>query len=161
MTDAFTVEPLKDRGDLRYPSLRLLFDAWNDALRPGWRWPVIDDLIPPAQGVAGDHLWWLEQVSIDGRQDFIGRGFGQQTLINYGIDLTGQPVSEFARQPIFGRILRVLRAVVADPRPHHVVVDLSVMSQGLLHNAEALALPAARSDGTLWGVLGATQARPF
>lgn len=161
MADAFSIEPLRDRDDLRYSSLRLLYDAWVGAARVGYDWPLIDDLVPAAQVAAGDHLWWLEMVTGDGGMDFIGRGFGRQTLINYGIDPTGRLISDFARQPVFGRVFRTLRTVVSDPQPYRLVADLSVMSEGRLHNSEALALPAVRPDGTLWGVLGATLARVF
>lgn len=159
MSDAFILEPVKGRADLRHPCLRLLFDAWVGAIRPGAAMPVIDDVLPRAQDVVGDHLWWLEQLAGDGRPDFIGRGFGRQTIANYGIDPTGRRISEFARQPVFGRIMRVLGAVIADPRPQRFVADQSVMSDGDLHDVEALALPVAGTDGRLWGVLGATRAR--
>lgn len=159
MTDAFILEPLVDRAALRHPCLRLLFDAWQAAIMPGQTIPTIADLLPPAQAVAADHLWWLEQGPGGGPKDFIGRGFGRQTVVNYGIDPTGRPIIEFARQPIFGRILRVLGTVAEAQTPHRFAADQSVMSHGALHDVEALALPVARPDGSFWGVLGATRAR--
>ncbi|MBJ7415059.1 MAG: hypothetical protein JHC88_06300 [Niveispirillum sp.] len=159
MSDAFILEPVADRAALRHPCLRLLFDAWLAATLPGQNLPCIDDLLPPAQAVAADHLWWLERVPGGGPSDFIGRGFGRQTVANYGIDPTGRHINEYTRQPVFGRILRVLTSVTAAQQPHRFTADQSVMSNGALHDVEALALPVAGPDGAFWGVLGATRAR--
>jgi len=159
MSDAFILEPVADRAVMRHPCLRLLFDAWVAAIPPGHAMPTIADLLPSAQAVAADHLWWLERLPGGGAADFVGRGFGRQTVANYGIDPTGRHIAEFARQPVFGRILRVLNTVATVQRPHRFAADQSVMSDGALYDVEALALPVAGPDGAFWGVLGATRAR--
>lgn len=160
MKDAFTLDPVERRDDLRHPRLRLLYDAWAAAIPPGRDLPDIDILLPMAQTVMGDDLWCLDIVGWGGRPDFVGRYFGRNTIINYEMDPTGRRISEFARQPVFARIMRVLGSVAAGGRPLRFAAEQSVMSDGRLLEVEALALPVADADGSLSGVLGATTARP-
>ncbi len=160
MSDAFTLDPVERRDDLRHPRLRLLYDAWAAAIPPGHDLPPIDRLLPTAQAVLGDDLWCLDIVGWGGRPDYVGRYFGRNTITNYGIDPTGRSICDFARQPVFARIMRVLGAVAASGRPQRFAAEQSVMSDGRLLEVEALALPVADADGGLSGVLGATTARP-
>lgn len=163
MEVAFILEPVDSRDALRHVELRLLHDAWARAVPPGCSIPAGRDLLPAAVPIVGDDLWWLDIVENagGGRVDFVGRHFGQNTIANYRMDPTGRRVSEFARQPVFARIMRVLGAVAATGRPHRFAADQSVMSDGGLLDVEALALPLGGPDGRLSGVLGATLARPY
>lgn len=160
MSDAFTLDPVERRDDLRHPRLRLLYDAWAAAIPPGRDLPEIDQLLPAAKAVLGDDLWCLDIVGWGGRPDFIGRYFGRNTIANYGIDPTGHSIGEYARQPVFARIMRVLGSVAASGRPQRFAAEQSVMSDGRLLEVEALALPVADVGGGLSGILGATTARP-
>ena len=160
MNDAFTLDPVERRADLRHPRLCLLYDAWVATTAPGHSLPDIDRLLPAAQAVLGDDLWCLDIVGWGGRPDFVGRYFGRNTIINYEMDPTGRRISEFARQPVFARIMRVLGSVAASGRPLRFAAEQSVMSDGRLLEVEALALPVARGGDGLSCVLGATTARP-
>ncbi|OYQ36465.1 hypothetical protein CHU95_04370 [Niveispirillum lacus] len=160
MSDAFTLDPVQRREDVRHPRLRLLYDAWAAAIVPGRDLPDIDRLLPAAQAVVGDDLWCLDIAVCGGRMDFIGRHFGRSTIANYGMDPTGRPISDFARQPVFARVMRVLGSVASSGQPQRFTAEQSVMSDGRLLEVEALALPVAGMDGGLSGVLGATTARP-
>lgn len=159
MTDAFTLEAVCERDDLRHPRLRQLYDAWIGQCVVGYPMPAADSLLPVAQAILGEDLWYLDIILAGDRVDFIGRFFGVNTVENYGIDPTGRRISEFARQPVFGRIMRVLGSVAGSGRPMRFAAEQSVMSDGRLWEVEALALPVADRDGILSGVIGATMAR--
>lgn len=159
MSDAFTLDPVGRRDDLRHPRLRLLYDAWATAIPPGHDLPGIDLVLPAARALMDDDLWCLDIVGPDGRPDFVGRYFGRNTIRNYEMNPTGRRISEFSRQPVFARVMRVLGAVAAGRQPLRFAAEQSVMSDGRLLEVEALALPVAGADGRLSGVLGATTAR--
>ncbi|MFV3131361.1 hypothetical protein [Niveispirillum sp. KHB5.9] len=160
MSDAFTLDPVEGRDQVRHPHLRLLYDAWVASMMPEQPLPVADRLLQLAQTILADDLWYLEIIGEGERPDFIGRFFGRTTMENYGIDPTGRRISEFARQPVFARIMRVLGSVAASGLPMRFAAEQSVMSDGGLLEVEALALPVGGPDGRLLGVLGATTARP-
>lgn len=156
----FRLEPVDRRDMLRAPALRALLDHWQACIQPGALLPSGSDIDPARVGLA-DHFWWLDMVPgcPGGGPDFIGRRIGAVTAANYGFDPTGHLVSEFARVPPYGRVLRMLRAVVDSGRPQRFTADLSVMAHGRLFDVEALGLPVIGMDGQQRGALGATLAR--
>ena len=160
MEEMYRLETVDRRDMLRAPELRALLDHWRDCIGPGAILPAGDQIDPARVGVA-DHFWWLDMVPAEpgGSPDFIGRRIGATTAANYGFDPTGRRISEFARIPSYGRILRMLRGVVETVQPQRFTADLSVMSHGRLFDVEALGLPVAGPDGRVCGALGATLAR--
>lgn len=160
MEEMFEFEVVDRRDQLRAPQLRALFDLWQACAPPGGGLTRAMDIDPEKAGVA-DSFWWLDMLPAPPgqRPDFIGRRAGPTTIANYGFDPVGRPVSDFARIPAYGRILRMLRTVIDSGRPQRFTADLSVMSHGRLFDVEALGLPVAGADGRLSGVAGATLAR--
>ncbi|MFV3073934.1 hypothetical protein [Niveispirillum fermenti] len=163
MTDAYILDIGPAQGSLRALPLRMLFDAWTRAIRPGDRLPRLAAIDPTVLAVVADRFWSFDLLPSPvpgGRPDFRGRIFGAVTIASYQMDPAGRLVSEFIRMPVYARIFRVLSAVAGGGgQPVRFAADQSVMSDGRLSDVEALGLPVTGDDGVLSGIIGATYAR--
>lgn len=159
MESDFILEPVTASDDIRHAGLRRLYQGWVAAQARAVGLPPMDYIDAETIVPVGDMLWCLDISTDPDSGGFVGRRFGAGTIAFYGMDPTGQPIAAFARHAVFGRILKVLRAVVGGQCPYRFVADDSVLSDGSLYHLEALGLPLGDDSGRLTGVLGATHIR--